>query len=127
MSPFRNGPADDVRLLLRRAPLLLRVVHFAAAGDGPRAERWAALDQVDDHPGVDETITVYVRTSRIQPVHVHRHGWFQQANYELAPFQPDDSDLRTNSAWQKWSSTMAPLLTPLTAYPPARAAVGGAR
>jgi len=52
MTRFLDGPAEGVTLMLRRAPIYLRVVH--------RGTEWDALDALDDRPTPDETIYVYV-------------------------------------------------------------------
>ena len=49
MVKFEHGPADGVKLMLRRAPKFLQVVY-----NPNREETWDALDQLDDMPNQRE-------------------------------------------------------------------------
>jgi hypothetical protein len=96
---FRDGPAADVKLMLARAPLLLRVTR---SPDGT----WDALDQLADTPAFDEVITVYRRATLPSNVHVNargRCGWFQIAEYRVVDPQPRDEQVRTTTAWRRWA------------------------
>ena len=53
MTRFLDGPAAGNALMLRRAPLFLRVTIDAAGG------KVDALDQLDDDPQDGETVHVY--------------------------------------------------------------------
>lgn len=105
MVKFTDGPAAGVTLMLKRAPVLLRVVH------SPSGE-WDALDQLTDIPAANETITVYRRDGDALPVHLNfgggkrgrASGFYQMATYRVMPAQPEAEHTRTNTAWQKWAS-----------------------
>lgn len=100
MTQVEDGPAAGVSLLLRRAPLYLRLVFDLALGT------WDALDQVDDDARTTETITIYRRVG--QPTWMHmrasrgRGGVYRGGRYRVVSPQPTDPEVRTSSAWQRW-------------------------
>lgn len=106
MITFRDGPAAGQTLMLKRTPLLLRVVQ------SKRGE-WDALDQLDDVPRAGETITVY----RIHPETVSRYhvracrrsgsGFYFRGEYSLFAKQPTDEEARSTAAWQAWATEHA--------------------
>jgi len=63
MTRFLDGPAEGVRLMLRNAPAVLRVVRST---DGT----WDALDMPGDEPGRDEEIFLYRRVGPAGWAHV---------------------------------------------------------
>jgi hypothetical protein len=100
VTTFADGPAAGVRLVLGRAPWLLRVVRSAAG-------EWDALDQLGDTPRPGETISVYYRASDVLRYHVlmvkrSQSGWRESADYKLLSEQPPESVVRDTAAWQKW-------------------------
>lgn len=101
MSRFVDGPAEGKSLLLRRAPKLLRVTRSDAG-------EIDALDQLDDRPKPNETITVYERVTTPSTVHINMRGGcgrYQIADYRQTSRQPDDATARSTAAWRAWAST----------------------
>jgi hypothetical protein len=111
MARFLDGPATNTRLLLRRAPVLLRVVCN-------KSGKWDALDQLDDTPQSDEAIHVYRIASTPSTVHVdfldkagrRRGDWYVDADYVFYDAQPGDAHLCTPGAWRAWTETQRPAL-----------------
>lgn len=108
MIRFTNGPAAGTTLMLRRAPQFLRVVR------GPDG-KIDALDQLDDRPALDETITVYRLLEGGGMIHLnmrdkkgkHCGGFYAMATYELVEPQPADADVRSTAAWRGWAESRA--------------------
>ena len=112
MIRFLDGPAAGVTLVLRRAPLLLRVVSRAPA----RGDRdlfgglaWDALDQLGDEPRAGETIHVYLRVGDVTKGFLDWHDGrgrrgtaFCSTDYRHVAEQPGDSHTRTKAAWRAW-------------------------
>jgi hypothetical protein len=101
MVTLLDGPATGVRLMLRRVPLMLRVVQNTKTLD------WDALDQLEDTPADGEAIYVYRCEGITGSVHINTGrrpggGFYQVATYKLWPEQPADAEIRTNDAWQAW-------------------------
>ncbi len=100
MISFVNGPAAEKSLMLKRAPIFLRV---AIVGDDVDA-----LDQLDDKPKPTETLYVYRRlTEKPSPFHIRAakfSGWFLSADYALFEIQPDAETLRDSDRWREWCS-----------------------
>lgn len=101
MIRFLDGPAAGLVLELKRAPPLLRVVRDPAGA-------FDALDQLDDAPRPDESVTVYRRVGRPGSVHVdycrpRRGVWYLTAAYEVCPDQPGDADARDTTRWREWA------------------------
>lgn len=103
MVSFINGPAAGQILAIRRAPLLLRVVH--------NGTDWDALDHPADTPSPNETIHVYERVGEASSAHVCSRsrgrslsGWYAVATYRHFPEQPPDADVRTLAAWDRWNA-----------------------
>lgn len=115
-----DGPAAGQTLMLKRAPRFLRVVR------GPSG-KWDALDQLDDTPNDDETITVYARGAE-KPGVVHLNmgrlggGFYVLAYYRHHPAQPAEWQMRETSAWQAWcrdqSGKAVPIISEPTEPPP---------
>ena len=102
MIRFLDGPAADLALALRRAPVLLRVVRTPRGG-------WDALDQLDDVPAPREAIFVYRRVSAVTRYHLlvrgkgkRASGFYARADYRYVPEQPADADARDTAAWRAW-------------------------
>lgn len=103
MTKFLDGPAVDVVLGLRRAPLLLRVVQ-------DRLGNWDALDQLEDEPKHGETVSVYVRVAGPWKARINRGRraggcvWLEGGEYRHLEPQPAVEILRRNGAWRDWAS-----------------------
>lgn len=101
MTTFKDGPAQGQRLMLRRAPIFLRVTSFTV---------WDALDQPEDTPEPSENLFAYVLAG--EPGHCHIStrgkdgrrggGFYPIAEYRYVEQQPDDATMRDNAAWRKW-------------------------
>ncbi len=105
MITFLDGPAEQGAkgLLLRRAPLFLRVTRNHKG-------EWDALDQLTDQPSMTEDIFVYRRVEYHASVHLCRSrasGTFQIATYRYLDQQPPDDVLRSISKWQAWAKAEA--------------------
>lgn len=103
MASFLDGPARDVRLLLKRAPEFLRAV-MAPGGE------WDALDQLDDTPKATEKIVAYRMVGKSSRFHLCRSprsmsGWYYEADYRVVCPQPADAEMRTTDAWRKWCTS----------------------
>lgn len=109
-----DGPARGERLRIKRAPILLRVVHSHARG-------WDALDEIGDTPTPDETIYVYVLQGEPSVCFVdgrdpktgRRCGEMRRVGtYAVAAEQPDGSTLRDTAAWRSWCASIQNRLVP---------------
>lgn len=101
MSNFLDGPAAGVRLLLHRAPIMLRAVRK------PGGE-WDALDQLDDTAEANEQVVVYIAKGKVARVHLCRSprklsGFYEEREYVVLPEQPEDTAMR--SGWSEWCET----------------------
>lgn len=102
MTRFLNGPAEGQTLMLRRAPIFLRVVE--------KAGKWDALDQLGDSPESGETLHAY-RISKRPQGHVHLNagkasGFYSMASYLLCEKQPTAEEMRDSRAWESWCRRM---------------------
>src|SRR5262245_10530111 len=97
---FIDGPAEGQILLLRRAPLLLRVVI-------DQQRTWDALDQLTDTAEPNEKVYVYqlVKDEGTMQLNMGRRGggWYRVATYRLYGDQSDQETLHDNSKWQEWA------------------------
>jgi len=104
MIRFLDGPAAGVTLMLKRAPLMLRVTRQVIA------RTWDALDQLEDEPDADEEIHLYRLDSPVGSCHINcgrgrgkrASGWYPIAEYRHWPEAIADEHLRTNEAWRRW-------------------------
>lgn len=101
MTQFKDGPAKGQTLMLRRAPVYLRVTELLGKFD--------ALDQLDDEPEPGETLHAYVITEK--PGHIHINtgrkpggGFYPMATYKLAEVQPPQETMKKKALWQEWTS-----------------------
>lgn len=103
---FKGGPANGVVLPLQRVPILLRVVRANGSSD-----KWDALDQLNDEPGSDESIYLYLVDGQPQWIHVDGRDaktgrrWGRTCyygSYQYVTDQPADAEMRTNEAWRRW-------------------------
>jgi len=96
---FLNGPLGGGALMLRRAPLFLRVTRDAKG-------KFDALDQLTDTPDPAEAIFVYRRKGKAGSLHIdytrRRSAWFAIAEYELLPEQPVEEVMRSTEKWRAW-------------------------
>lgn len=99
MIRFLDGPAAGAPLMLRRAPVLLRVVI------GPRG-RIDALDQTGDVAEAGETIHLYFAVGKPNWMHMRAGkgmgGRWAMAEYRLLPDPPADDVLRDNARYGAW-------------------------
>lgn len=100
MTTFQDGPAKGKTLMLKRAPVFLRVTELLGEIDG--------LDQLTDEPEPGETLHAYVLTEK--PGHMHLNtgrkpggGFFPIAVYKLVADQPNQSTMKETGAWQAWT------------------------
>lgn len=101
MTRFIDGPAAGQTLMLKRAPVFLRVV---------QGEKWDALDQPDDEPLENETVYAYQLAEA--PGHVHLStrgqngkrggGFYPLANYKLCEEQPTKTEMIVTGDWRAW-------------------------
>ena len=105
MTIFNGGPANGKVLDLKRSPLYLRVTH------DPRAQKFDALDQLEDEPREGETVFAYLRVHDGGMVHLHRRngcgGWFSCATYQFLESQPTATILRDSAQWREWCRSIA--------------------
>lgn len=103
MTTFVDGPAKGQTLMLKRAPLLLRVTQ--------EGDKWDALDQLEDQPRSTETLHAYELACRPGSCFVDGskiHGRFTVAHYKLVIPQPAETVMRSNAAWAEWANTVGP-------------------
>ncbi len=118
MTNFLDGPAAGITLMLRRAPLFLRVTYdktFASAVCKKGRTEWDALDMLDDTPAAHEFLYAYRREGNAGSVHIdgrdsktgRRFGrTYTTAEYVLVQEQPDDETMRSAEKWQAWCTAM---------------------
>lgn len=98
MTRFLDGPAKGQTLMLKRAPVYLRVVRDAGG-------KWDALDQLTDAPALDEEIFVYVLDSHPGAAFIDGpkvRGRYPIAAYRFIAPQPERHEVRDNGRWQAW-------------------------
>lgn len=103
MTTFTNGPARGQRLMLKRAPIFLRVVQDFSGN-------WDALDQPEDTPRLGETLHAYRLTAKPGACHIctrgprggRAGGFYTIASYELVEAQPDQATLSDPEQWSAW-------------------------
>lgn len=104
MTQLLDGPAAGKVLMLKRAPLFLRVV----ISDKSEID---ALDQLTDEPLANERIYAYKLAGDVTRVHVNRGrngcGWYVGGPYRLVLEQPDDATMRDRARWREWTAARA--------------------
>ena len=98
-----DGPAEGVSFMLRRAPMMLRLVR---ASNG----HWDALNEPGDEIRESEAPHCYIMVGRPSQFHMScrprsASGMFWSARYRhLAELEggPDDTTMRSNDAWVAW-------------------------
>lgn len=96
MVKFLDGPAADQVLMLKRAPLFLRVTRGPTHRDkktGLLAHKWDALDQLDDEPTVKEDVYLYMAVDQPRFAHISMSnrkasGYYAIAQYKQVPVMP---------------------------------------
>lgn len=103
MIRFSDGPAAEQLLMLKRAPLFLRVVMNATT------QQWDALDQLLDKPAAGEAIFVYRLVGKpsyamLDWTEKGRRvgGQFASATYSYVAEQPDEATMRNRDKWREW-------------------------
>lgn len=103
MTSFTNGPAQGHSLMLKRAPIFLRVVE-------DNAGKFDALDQPEDTPRPGEKLYAY----RIREIPGMCHmsmrgargqrtgGFYTIASYELCEEQPHQDFMANADQWGAW-------------------------
>jgi hypothetical protein len=100
MIQLTDGPAGGRGLLLKRAPVFLRIV---IAPDGTVD----GLDQPGDKPEPTEAVFAYVRTSENGVVHLsgkNVSGFYPIATYQLQTPPLPESILRNRASWEQWAN-----------------------
>ncbi len=105
MTRFLDGPAAGQLLMLKRAPVFLRVVQ-------DRGGKWDALDQLSDTPQPGETVTIYRKVfgsggsafvdGRDLKTGKRWGGLFQSGDYRVVAEQPAAEVTRDTAKWQEW-------------------------
>lgn len=96
---FEDGPANGQVLMIRRNPLLLRVVRS-------KTGKWDALDQRSDMADPGEDIFVYRLVASRGHVHLRMargSGFYAMGTYRLHERQPEDATARSVWEWPKWA------------------------
>jgi hypothetical protein len=103
MIEFLDGPAAGQRLMLKRAPLYLRVTEMLGEWDG--------LDQIEDEPRREETLYAYRVEGERSQVHILKRGpgsgFYARAYYRFIAQQPADAVMRDQVQWQQWCREQA--------------------
>lgn len=98
MTTFEGGPAAGVTLMLRRAPIYLRVTRSAEGFD--------ALDLLKDEPAEGEELFAYKLAGKPGAVHIdftrRSSAWFTVARYVWVAEQPAQEVMRSRSRWRAW-------------------------
>lgn len=105
MTRFIGGPANGRTMLLRRAPVLLRVVVDRDNGNVD------ALDQLEDMPEDHEAVHAYELTGPPSWCFVdgtNVRGRFVMAEYRLCEKQPEEAEMRNMAAWAWWTDCAGP-------------------
>lgn len=111
MTRFEDGPAKGQVLMLQRAPLFLRVSFDGSPGRiALEADKWDALDQVEDSPKASEVLYAYYRTGSHGRAFIdfggakkHLSGLYTSASYLYMSEQPPQAVMASNEAWREWT------------------------
>jgi hypothetical protein len=112
VTTFKDGPAEGLKLLLRRAPIFIRAV----------VDEGGEMDVLDDpgdatRPGevpytyrrLNKPFTFFV--SERGPRGNRTGGQFVGADYALHEIQPDRGTMTDNARWQKWCVEQSTVLS----------------
>lgn len=106
MTTIEDGPAAGKCLMLKRCPVLLRVVIDTKTGGID------ALNETEDIATANESIHVYKAMARPTWCHIYmrggRGGFYEVASYKLYSTQPPDEVLRDNDRWAEWATAEWP-------------------
>lgn len=98
MTNFLDGPTKGQYLILKRAPVFLRVTEETGKFD--------ALDQPEDTPKSSEKLHAYRMVGTPGMCYINRgrngSGMFTVATYQLVETQPDDKTMRDAALWRAW-------------------------
>ncbi len=113
---FVDGPAKDVTLNLKRAPVFLRVTLTPQI----IPPKWDALDLLDDEPNEFEKLYAYELTGT--PIRgmidgAKYRGPFLASVYRVVTTQPSDETMRSRELWRDWCNREAPARKGLTSKP----------
>jgi hypothetical protein len=102
MTTFLDGPAEGCTLMLRRAPLFLRVVEVPDVPDS-----FDGLDAFDDSPKDTEIVHIYRRQGEPTRIHLNTGGkkgggWFTGGQYVLHTANAPDAITRSLLNWRQW-------------------------
>lgn len=116
MTTFLNGPAKDQHLMLKRAPVFLRVTY--ACG------KWDALDQLGDTPRAEEMLHCYRIEGEPGMCHINMGskggGFYAIAQYKHVTAQPSDEQMRSQPQWEAWCQAEGTKLPQAYVITPAR-------
>lgn len=101
MTRFIDGPAQGKVLMLRRAPVYLRVVRDDSSGEID------ALDQLDDTPKDYESLFAYQLVERPGMAFIDGpkcRGRYAVAEYTMVLSPPSDAEMRDTTAWGVWTN-----------------------
>lgn len=103
MTRFQDGPAAGQTLMLKRAPIFLRVTECKS--------KWDALDQPGDGPRLDEKLYAYTLVAKPGAAFIDGpkiRGCYPISDYRYFVPQPMDDLMRDNDLWQYWCEHQAP-------------------
>lgn len=103
MTRFVDGPAKGKTLMLKRAPVFLRVVQNSKTG------AIDALDQEHDVAGPDENLFAYQLTAMPARAFIDGpkiSGCYPIASYQLVERPPTTNEMRSNAGWILWVEQM---------------------
>ena len=113
-----DGPAAGQVLMIRRAPLFLRVVRNPLVRKANKEDReWDCLNELQDQPKPHEELHVYVLKEKPGWCHIRMSrrsasGFYSWGEYVPLQEQPDDATMRSTELWRKWCTDNAPRLAP---------------
>ncbi len=120
MTSFTDGPAAGQTLMIKRAPIFLRVTRKRFALEThpqphQQADQFDALDQPEDKPADDEELFCYRNTEKkgggafidYGGNKKHMSGFYPMSEYALYPDQPPDAVMRNNARWRLWCGEQA--------------------
>jgi hypothetical protein len=110
VTQFLDGPAAGQILMLRNAPIVLRVTCSPTG-------KWDALDAREDQAAPRERIFLYFLTEKPSWFHLRcsprsASGTYWQSKYRYLEQQPDEHVMRDNFLWGAWWASNRYRLTP---------------
>jgi len=112
MLTLKDGPCAGT-YMCKRAPMFLRAV-INKTGEID------CLDQIEDTPGLDETVYIYQLEGNAGSMHLHARGkdgknisgWYAMGTYHHLP-EVDGEKFRDNEVWQEWAQANSGLYFPV--------------